>query len=305
MAEDLTGVGTTGPTDVELPRGLALNSVRVICGGEHLVTRFVKPHNYSSEWRRALEAEIGQAVFVGDEFAYASGEINHPKGGVTTVGCDAESGELCVFALRHALVRHARDRGFEAWINAFREVTIAGLLPVRKAGDVIVEPLLVTRVLREGFETGEVFLTVRPRSRSYLAGSLATRAHSENFIGETAHRLRGDGPARAKIAMLEASGQVKLVARNGDETSWPSDDYSVVATPELIRIHFGPQAWANVQVATGTLTQTKRRNTYAVKDRFIAASTALTKLGPELELPGVAVAIIEREWSEVRIEEMQ
>ena len=70
MAEDLTGVGTAGPTDVELPRGLALNSVRVICAGEHLVTRFVKPYNHSSEWRRALEAEIGQAVFVGDEFAY-------------------------------------------------------------------------------------------------------------------------------------------------------------------------------------------------------------------------------------------
>jgi hypothetical protein len=291
--------------EVELPRGLALNSVRIACPGEHLVTRFVKPHDYSREWRRRLEARIGRPVFGGVEFVYASGEVDDPAGGVTTVGCDAESGELCVFALRQALVEHAGARGVEAWVNRFREVTIAGLLPTRSVGEVIVEPQLVMRILREGFDDEQTFLVARQRVRTYLAGSLATIARPAELIGETAHRVRGDGPARATIVEVDPGGEVKLVTRRGDESSWAADDYSVVATPELIRIRNGPQAWANVQVAIGTLTPNKRRNTYAVKDRFVAAAEGLTRLGSRLALPGDAVAVVEREWSEVRVEERQ
>lgn len=303
MAEDVTRVGATGSIGVQLPHGLALNSVRIVCPGQHVVTRFVKPHTYSSNWRRDLEAQIGQPVFVGEQFAYASAELHHPRGRITTVGCEAESGDLCVFALRHALVGHARSRGLEAWVNSFREVTVAGLLPARKTGHVVVEPLLVMRVLHEGFDPGSIFLVARPRSRSYLEGSLATQARPEEFVGEIAHRLGGNGPARATITAADPLGQVKVVTRTGDESSWPADDYSVVATPELIRARYGAQAWTNVQVATGTLTQNKRRNRYAVKDRFVAASAALTSLGPEIKLSGSAVALIRREWSEVRIEE--
>jgi hypothetical protein len=72
-----------------------------------------------------LAAAVGEPVFVGDEFAYVVGEVVHPKGGITTVGCDAERGNLCAFALREALVAHARTRGLEAWVNRFREVSKA------------------------------------------------------------------------------------------------------------------------------------------------------------------------------------
>jgi len=291
--------------EVELPRGLALNSVRIVCPEELVVTRFVKPHDYSREWRWRLEALIGQPVFGGDQFVYALGEVDHPKGGVTTVDCDVESGELCVFALRQSLVEQARSSGLEAWVNRFREVTIAGLLPMRQVGEVIVEPQLVMRVVREGFEEKGTFLVVRQRFRSYLAGSLATQGQPTALIGETAHRLRGEGPPRATILEVDPGGKVKLVKRNGEESAWAADDYTVVATPELIRVRYGPQAWANVQVATGTLTPNKRRNTYAVKDRFVAAAEALSKLGSTLEMPGGFVAGIERDWSEVRVEEQQ
>lgn len=291
--------------EVELPRGLALNSVRIACPGAHLVTRFVKPHDYSREWRRRLEARIGRPVFGGVEFVYASGDVDDPAGGVTTVGCDAESGELCVFALRQALVEHATGRGLEAWVNRFREVTITGLLPTQTVGEVIVEPQLVIRILREGFDEEQTFLVVRQRVRSYLAGSLATIARPGEAVGETAHRLRGEGPARATIVEVDPGGEVKLVTRSGEESSWAADDYTVVATPELIRIRNGPQAWSNVQVAMGSLTPNKRRNTYAVKDRFVAAAEGLSRLGSQLALPGDAVAVMEREWSEVRVEETQ
>src|SRR5579884_2731426 len=60
VAEDVAGFSSA--VEVELPRGLALNSVRIVCPGEHLVTRFVKPHDYSREWRRRLEARIGRPV---------------------------------------------------------------------------------------------------------------------------------------------------------------------------------------------------------------------------------------------------
>lgn len=304
MADDRTDPAAA-VTDVEIPRGLALNSVRIVCPGEHLMTRFVKPHDYSRDWRRALEGEIGLTVFVGEEFVYASGEIEHPKGGSTTVACDAESGELCVFMLRQALVGHARERSLEAWVNRYREVTVAGLLPARTAGEVIVEPLLVMRVVREGFDAGETYLVVRPRVRSYLAGSLATLGKPQELVDQTAQRLRGDGPTRATIVAVDPAGEVKLVTRRGDESSWSAGDYTVVATPELIRARYGPQAWSNVQVANGALTQNKRRNTYAVKDRFVAATDGLNRLGSELQLPGGSITVLEREWSEVRAEEQQ
>jgi len=170
---------------------------------------------------------------------------------------------------------------------------------------VIVEPLLVMRVLREGFEPTETFLVVRRRVRSYLDGSLATLTQPAELVGETAHRLRGDGPSRATVIEVDPGGQVKLLKKSGEETSWAADDYTVVATAELIYARNGPQAWANVQVATGTLTSNKRRNTYAVKDRFVSASEGLSQLGSEFELPGGRVGVIAREWSEVRVEERQ
>lgn len=208
MTEALTDADGANPADIELPRGLALNSVRIVCPGEHLVTRFVKPHDYSRDWRRALEAETGQAVFVGDEFVYSSGEIEHRKGGVATVPCDAESGELCVFMLRQALVGHARGRGLEPWVNRYREVTVAGLLPARTAGEVIVEPLLVMRVLREGFDLGETYLVSRPRVRSYLSGSLATLGKPQELVDQTAQRLSGDGPTRATVVGVDLELEV-------------------------------------------------------------------------------------------------
>lgn len=267
------------------------------------MTAFVKPHKYSREWRRGLADQFSESVFVGDDFAYVFAEIDDTRGRKMKLACDAESGDLHLFELREALVRRARNCGWEAWINRFREVNVAGVLPEQEHGDLIIRPYLVVRVVGEGGDPREAFLVARPRHSILLTGSLATQPRSEQFHGEPVHRISGSGPASGTIIAVDPAGSVELENRYGEKSSWPASNYTVRARPSLIRARYGPQAWSSLQVATGVLTKNKRRNSYAVMDRFRGASDALTAIGPQLNLPGGGIAMIEREWSEVRVVE--
>ena len=91
-----------------------------------------------------------------------------------------------------------------------------------------------------------------------------------SFIGEMVDRIGGDGPRRAKIADIDATG-TRIVGRDG---SWPVSDYAVVDSSPLVRERYGTEILTALQIASGSLTQSKRKNLYAVKDRFTAADAS-------------------------------
>jgi hypothetical protein len=58
-----------------------------------------------------------------------------------------------------------------------------------------------------------------------------------------------------------------------------------------------------VQVAAGSLTATRQRNRYAVKDRFIAMGESLAALGWTFDVGGGRLAEIVPALAEIRVQE--
>ncbi len=124
---DAANLPSPDASAIDLPRGLVLNSVRVICPGRHLVTKFDRP--FESEYKAVkdeLQAELGQSVFVGERFAYASGEIDHPRGHCVEVSCDIEKAGVHLFDLRSAIAAQARNAGLDAWFVFGGEIVYVG-----------------------------------------------------------------------------------------------------------------------------------------------------------------------------------
>ncbi len=289
---------------IDLPRGLALNAARLTCPGRHLVTKFDRP--VGSEYRAVkaeLEAELGESVFVGQRFAYVSGELDHLRGNCVEVSCDIEEGRLHLFDLRSAIVAQARRAGLDAWFVFGGEIHVAGFQWERRVGEVVVQPRLHLRVATEGLNDPETFVVARARSRSLLAGSLAELGDLDALVGESAERLAGDGPRRGKIAGFDEEERTVLIRAGDEESSWPLSDYTVAANPALLTHRFGAGAFVNLQIATGSLTKSRRKNLYVVKDRFLAAGEMLAAIGHTIPTP-VGDAVIEAAWAEVRLQEV-
>jgi hypothetical protein len=296
-------IPSDSPT-IDLPRGLALNSARVICPGRHLVTKFDRP--VGSEYKAVkdeLQAELGQSVFVGQSFAYVAGEIDHSRGHSVEVSCDIENGGVHLFDLRSAIVAEARNAGLDAWFVFGGEIRVTGFGEARHVGRVVVHPRLHLRVMTEGWDDPETFAIARARWRSLLAGSLADLDDIDSLIDETAERLDGDGPGRGKIVGFDHDAE-KVVIQSGEaQSSWPLADYSVAAYAALLTRRYGPGAFVDLQVATGSLTKSRKKNLYVIKDRFRIAAEGLAAIGHKIPMP-VGEAVIEAGWSEARLQEV-
>jgi hypothetical protein len=301
---DAASLPSPDPSAIDPPRGLALNSVRVICPGRHLVTKFDRP--FESEYKAVkdeLQAELGQSVFVGERFAYASGEIDHPRGHCVEVSCDIEKGGVHLFDLRSAIVGQARNAGLDAWFVFGGEIRVSGFGEVRHVGRVVVHPRLHLRVMTEGWDDPETFAIARARWRSLLAGSLADLDDIDSLIDETAERLGGDGPRRGKIIGFDQAAEAVVIQTGEDKCSWPLADYTVAAYAALLTRRHGAGAFVDLQVATGSLTKSRKKNLYAIKDRFRVAAEGLAALGQVIPMP-VGEAVIEAGWSEARLQEV-
>lgn len=287
-----------------MPRGLAINSVRVVCPGRHLVTKFER--SFDSDYKAVkdeLQAELGQSVFVGQRFAYASGEVDHPRGHCVEVSCDIENGGVHLFDLRSAIVAQAQNAGLDAWFVFGGEIRVTGFGEARHVGRVVVHPRLHLRVTTEGWDDPETFAIARARWRSLLAGSLLDLDDIESLIDETAERLDGDGPGRGRIVGFDHDAETVVIQIGEDESSWPLADYSVAAYPALLTRRYGAGAFTDLQVATGSLTKSKRKNLYVIKDRFRMAAEGLAAIGHTIPMP-VGEAVIEAGWSEARLQEV-
>lgn len=286
-------------TPTELPRGLAINAVQLTCPGKHVVTKFPASKGGNvREVRRALEQRIGQSVHIHDGFAYASGRVESEDGNCVEVHCDLDPA-LHLFDLRSSLAAHAESLGLSVYFSFGGVMNLSGFDRDILNSRFRIESRLELRVTSEGDATTRTFIVARSRRRMLLADSVAEVADPGALIGEYGVRLSGDGPHRARIAAVSADDStVTFELRNGP-LSCRMQDYAAVASPGLVTHLYGAGAFGDLQVLAGVLTTARKRNQYAVKDRFSGAGEMLAVLGQRLPTPG-GDATIGAMWAEVR-----
>jgi hypothetical protein len=189
-----------------------------------------------------------------------------------------------LFATREAIVDHARAAQREAWFGRAGEMSCLGLSPSQETDRFVLEPQLVMRLVQEPYVDLDAAVVVRTRTRWRCAGTLADRELHAYAIGEPAVRLGGDGPHRGRVEAL-STDELRLAV--GDDTASVSPaDYALVAGSRLVVAYRGQQALRELQIASGVLTVTNRRNRYAVKERFRMAGSMLRALDWPVALPG-------------------
>ena len=295
-------LGDPEPADVgavldRLPQNLVLNSFPLRCPGVHHVTRLPRPD--SRDARRALERELGTSLFVTEKCAYASDEVEVRGGHVVDLACSAETG-LHLFDLRSAVAAHARRRGFAAWFRFGGEIEVIGLPGEQVVGSIVVQRRLKLRVLEEGWDDQETRVVARHGTRWLVAGTLADADLRDLAIGESAERVAGRGPSRGEIVSIEGD---EVVLRNrGRDERFAASAYALRANSSFVRRHHGASTFRALQVASGSLTRSGKKNQYAVKDRFMALARDLEAIGLEIAMPGGRQAVIEPSWVEVRVQ---
>ncbi len=282
---------------LELPRGLALNRFRLICPGLHQMTRLPRPA--SREERRSLERSVGQAIFQKEDLAYTGPEAAIPGGKVIDIECDFDR-KLHLFDLRHCISQQASQEKLNIRFGFGGEVQITGL-----TGDIEIDGLRVQRRLRlrvvdDDWADRNSWVIGRHDTRYLVAGSLMDPETSNRAVGETAERIDGTGPLRGEV-LGAADRQITLRAYGEEITVEPSH-YTLTVRSSYVRRYYYPQTLAKLQVVSGALTQTGQRNRYAVKDRYKALVDDMEQLGWSIAMPADRQAIIERVWTEVRIQ---
>lgn len=281
----------------ELPQSLVLNSFVLRCPGVHQVTRLPRPGGRDA--RRALAAELGTSLFVAEKCAYVAGEVDVRGGHVVDLACNAEPG-LHLFDLRAAVAAQAEGRGFRASFAFGGEMHVIGLPGERRVGDVVVQRHLRLRVLEEGWDNPETRIVARHRTRWLIAGTLADADVQKLAVGEPAERLLGRGPRHGNVVRFD--GDDVVLHNRGREERFAARDYALRASSSLIRRQYGAGVFRALQVASGSLTQSGKKNQYAVKDRFAALVEDLQAIGLEIAMPGGRTALIEPRWVEVRVQ---
>ena len=275
-----------------LPRALALNRFDVRCPGVHKLTRLARPE--SKDARRALESRLGQAIFVTDDFAYTVGEI--AEGSPVELGCDFDR-LVHQFDLREALALQARERGFGAWFGRGGELHVVGLPGGRTIDGIVVQRRLRLRLTAEEDQTS---LTGRHGTR-WITAALSDPTVRSRAVGETAVCLSDGHPRRGEV--VRSDGSATILRVGSDEIEVASSDYVISASAAYVRRHHGPQTLQNLQIASGSMTTRGQRNRYAVKDRFAALLEDMDALGWAISLGFDRAAVIEREWTEIRVQE--
>jgi hypothetical protein len=279
---------------LELPRALALNVLELRCPGVHELTRLSRPE--SRDARIDLQRELGQALYVTGEFAYASGEVAAPDASTASLSCDVDRG-LHLFDLRERLAWHARGRGFDVWFGRGGELHVA-----RLPGGSIVDGISVERRLRlRVVEDAQQRTVLVARHGTRWTADLTDETVAARAVGETVNR-RGVGLPRAG-KIVRGDGDQLIIDAESDEVAVPVADYVLAVNAAYVRRHHGAEALQRVQAAAGSLTATRQRNRYAVKDRFVAMGESLAALGWMFDVGGGRSAEIVPTLAEIRVQE--
>jgi hypothetical protein len=283
---------------LELPRGLALNSFQVSCPGIHRLTQFPRPS--SKDERRRLERSIRKAIFVKRDYAYTSAGADLEESTDVDVRCNFDR-ELHLFDLRDCLAAQASSKGLGARFGFGGEIFITGLKRGVKIDGIVVQRQLRIRLVEEGAAEGETWLVARHDTHWIVAGTLADADLRERALGESAERLSGDGPRKGEVVQITDTSAT-LRVRN-EEISVSPSDYTLTANFSYVRRFHRPDTLVRLQVASQSLTPTGHRNRYAVKDRYLSLREALDQLGWTIVMPADREARIDQAWTEIRIQE--
>lgn len=280
------------PAFVDLPRGLFVNAFELSAPAVYSLRRYARPD--SRDARQRLERRIGHPLKESGDFVYAI------DGHGEAIDFDpAGDPELHAFVVREALLAHAAGRGYDARV-VFGEVRIHGL-----PGELSAHGLRAQRGVRlrvaAGVAVGRDLLFARHDMRWLFAGSLLDAKVRAAAPGAKAVRLEGDGPGRAEVNRLDGD-EVVLRIRRGSVRA-PAAHYTLAAQPGLVRRHLGAAALRWQQLSSGSLTESGRRNRYAVKDRMGALAEDLGSFGLSLEFPRGGTLTISPQPVAIRISE--
>jgi hypothetical protein len=277
---------------------LLLNAHEIVCDGPHRLWRVDLRGEHVE--RRDLVSRYGVPIWVARNEAWSVDPIEAPDVSEVSVSCEA-AGDIHGFLLREALIRHGRSVGYEVWIGFGNELSCADIEhPLRDEGPVQVEPVLRMRVAREGLDNELTLLVIRRSARWRFVENLGADWLRAVAVGETAVRLRGEGPMRAMVESL-AGDELVLAPRRRDRQRVRAEDYTLVAYPTLVyralrgRPEDADDVLRRVYEATGTIDAYRRRNRMAVRERTEAAEVMLEEFGREVPLPsGGQIRIEER-----------
>jgi hypothetical protein len=198
----------------------------------------------------------------------------------------ADPGGLVLFAARDALIEQAHQAGRDAWFGRGGEMHFMGLLASQTADRFVLEPELVVRLVQEEFVDADALAVVRARTRWRSQEPLASPEVAARAVAERAVRLRGEGPRRGWVEAV-AGEEVRL--RVGPAVhSLAAADYALIVGSRSVVAWRGSEALRDLNIASGVLTVSNKRNRYAVKDRFETAGRMLRALTWPVPLPGDA-----------------
>jgi len=266
--------------DATVVAGLYLNAYSLRFVGEVELWRLPRE---ADEDKRVREAELGVALW-GERDAFWA--VNRPpisEATIERIPARRPRGRV-LFAAREAIVSHALANDREAWFGRAGEMSCLGLLPSQTIDRFVLEPQLVMRLVQERFVQTDSAVVVRARTRWRCAGTLADTDLRRHAVGEPAVRVSGSGPRRGHVHSVSAD---ELQLRAAAETvSVSPRDYTLVAGSRFVAAWRGHDVLRELQVASGMLTVSNRRNQYAVKDRFLTAGRMLRGLGWPVPFPG-------------------
>lgn len=283
-------------TPLEPPRGLALNCFRLICPGLHRMIRLPRPA--SPQERRRLEQSIGKRIFQAGDFGYTSPGASIPDSQVVDLECGFDR-QLHIFDLRACISDQAALQKLSARFGFGGEIQITGF-----SGDVEIDGIRVQRRLRlrviDDLPGQDTWIVGRHDTRYLVAGTLVNSNVRDHCIGEMAERLTGTGPPRGRI--LSASDeQVTLQVRDEQIAIEPSN-YTIAVRSSYIINFYQPETLTKLQAASGSLTRAGQRNRYAIKDRYKALTEDMEQFGWTIAMAEDRYALIERVWTEIRIQ---
>ncbi len=258
--------------------------------------------------RAEIRRRLGVPVWLADGSAWA---VSEPAGESERRQVDLhEQPDLHAFAVRESLVARARSLRWDSWF-VMHEFNATPPDAGKQAGPVIVEDVLKVRITHEGVHEPTLLAVMSASTRWRMDGTLADARYAPFASGETAVRLSGSGPRRARIERVHGGELLLAATRHQAEVHVQASDYGLVARPALVnrfltatRPNEARDIYKSVLVASGTLMSNRETfNRYAVKERYRRTEGLIEQFGRELTLPNNSKARIDTTPLEIRVRE--
>lgn len=258
---------------------MELNAHRLVITGEVEFATIAKPEGLE---RRDMERRLGCALREHDGLLWAARALEERSAEPVRVKVTACTPWLLDFAIREVLAARLEQLGASTWFSR-GVVNAVGLLGSKAVDQFLIEPRLMLGVTSDYGDAGSL-LIASARHRWSCRAPLADAEMIRVAPGRRAVRRRGNGP---KAGVIERVGnETALLSAGGEPVEVPAADYALLANSALVAQLSGSKGLAAVREASGETTRTRKKNTYAVKDRFALAARMLEQLGGEVALPG-------------------